>query len=72
MKTTHNITAVEYITIQAQAVAAEGHISARLADLFFQLATVREARTVEGWDALVNAAKDADSTIAEAIEFAEP
>lgn len=68
------ISAVAYITVQADLASKEGPVSARLADLFFQLTQVREPRTIEEWDALVVSAMSSDdptTTIAEAIEFAE-
>lgn len=75
MKTTKTaakkIGPIAYITAQAELAAKEGPLSARLADLFFQCAQVQEARTFEEWEALVMSAMEAESTIAEAIEFGE-
>lgn len=73
MKTMNSkkISGATYVSIQADLASREGAVSARLADLFFQCATVRDHRTVEGWDALVLAARTADVSIAEAIEFGE-
>lgn len=72
MKTTaKTISAVAYISLQADLAAREGAVSAKLADLFFQCAQVRGERTVEQWDALVVSAMGAGVTIADAIEFAD-
>lgn len=73
MKTTTNskISGAAYIALQADLASREGAISARLADLFFQCAVIRGERTTEEWDALVTAAKAAEVTIVEAIEFGE-
>lgn len=68
---TSKISGAAYVALQADMASREGAVSARLADLFFQCAIIRGERTVEGWDALVNAAKEAESTIGEAIEFGE-
>lgn len=65
------ISAVAYITFQAELASKEGPVSPRLADLFFQLTQVRETRTIEQWDALVVAAMQNEVTIADAIEFSE-
>lgn len=72
MKTnTKKISAVAYITVQADLASKEGAVSPRLADLFFQCAQVRGERTVEQWDALVVSAMQAEVSIAEAIEFGD-
>ena len=65
------ISAVTYITIQADMAAKEGPVSAALADLFFQLTQVRGERTIEGWDWLVAQAMEAESTIEDVLEFGE-
>lgn len=66
------ISAVAYITIQADMAAKEGPVSPRLADLFFQCAQVRGERTIEDWDKLVIAAReDADLTIEDVLKFGE-
>lgn len=67
------ISAVAYITFQADLASKEGPVSPRLADLFFQLTQVREERTIEEWDALVVAAQTADDdvTIADVLEYGE-
>lgn len=69
--TTTAISAVAYITVQADMAAREGAVSPMLADLFFQCAQVRGERTMKQWDDLVVAAMEAQSTIAEALEFGE-
>ena len=65
------ISAVTYITIQADMAAKEGPVSAALADLFFQLTQVRGERTIEGWDALVVQAMEAESPIEDVLKFGE-
>lgn len=65
------ISGVAYIGIQADLASREGAPSAQLAGLFFQCATVGGQRTVEEWDALVLAAREAVATVADAIEFAD-
>lgn len=65
------ISAVTYITIQADMAAKEGPVSPRLADLFFQLTQVRGERTIEGWDRLVVLAMESESPIADVIEFGD-
>lgn len=72
MKTQNKtITSVAYIALQADLASREGHVSPRLADLFFQCAQVRGERTVEQWDALVVEAMRAEVSIADALEFGE-
>ncbi len=70
MKTTA-ISGAAYCGIQADLASREGAVSAKLAHLFFQCAVATGTRTVEEWDALVNAAREAEVTIAEALEFGE-
>ncbi len=70
MKTT-TISGAAYIALQADLASREGAISAKLAHLFFQCAVVAGARTVEEWDELVNAAREAEVTVAEALELRE-
>lgn len=71
MKSSKTISAVAYITIQADIASREGAFGPGWAELFFQCASVGGERTLEAWDALVVAAKTADVSIAEAIEFGE-
>lgn len=74
MKTTttsKKLSGVSYIAIQADLSSREGGVSALLADLFFQCACIPGTRTLEEWDALVNAARAAESTVAEALEYGE-
>lgn len=66
------ISGAAYVAIQADLVSREGAVSAQLADLFFQCAATKGARTVEEWNALVIEARRAEVSIAEVIEFAEP
>lgn len=60
-----------YVGIQADMASREGGVSALLADLFFQCPCIPGTRTLEEWDALVNAARAAESTVAEALEYGE-
>lgn len=71
MKTTALINGVAYIAHQATLASSEGPISERLADLFFQCAQIRGNRTVEQWDSLVNAAREADVSVSDALEYME-
>ena len=59
------------LTSVATIDSREGAVSAKLANLFFQCACVTGARTVEEWDALVVAARSAEVSISEALEFGE-
>lgn len=63
--------AVDYIAHQAAIASREGPVSPKLADLFFQCAQIQGDRSVEEWDALVNAAREAEVNVAEALEFNE-
>lgn len=69
--TTKEISGAAYVALQADLASREGAVSATLAHLFFQCAVVQGMRTVEEWDALVNKARSAEVTIADAIEFDE-
>ncbi len=74
MKTTttaKRISGVAYVAMQADLASREGAVSASLAHLFFQCALVTGERSIEEWDALVLAARGADATVAEALEFGE-
>lgn len=71
MKTTKGISGAAYCGLQADLAAREGAVSAKLAHLFFQCATMTGERALEEWDALVNAAREAGATIEEALEFGE-
>lgn len=65
------VSGVAYVTLQADMASREGGVSPALADLFFQCACVAGTRTVEAWDTLVNAARAAESTVAEALEYGD-
>ena len=69
--TTTGISGAAYCGLQADLASREGAVSATLAHLFFQCATLAGERTVEEWDALVNAAREAGATVEEAVEFGE-
>ncbi len=69
--TTKQISGAAYVAFQADLASREGAVSATLAHLFFQCACVPGTRTVEDWDALVIAARGAEATIADALEFGE-
>jgi hypothetical protein len=69
--TTKAISGAAYCGLQADLAAREGAVSAVLAHLFFQCAVIDGARTVEEWDALVVAARSAEVTVTEALEFGE-
>jgi len=65
------ISGAAYVAYQADLAAREGAISARLADLFFQCACIEGVRSVEEWDRLVLAAREAEVSVKDAIEFGE-
>lgn len=65
------ITAVAWITMQAEASAREGAFSDKIAARIFSAAQVQGERTVAAWDELFASAHEAEVTMAEANEFAE-
>lgn len=72
MKTTNQkMSGAAYVGVQADLVSRDGAVGAHFADLFFQCAVLKTARTLEEWDALVVAAHTAEVSIAEAVEFGE-
>jgi len=69
--TTKEISGAAYVGLQADLASREGAVSAALAHLFFQCACITGMRTVEQWDALVIAARSAEVSIADAVEFGD-
>ena len=69
--TSKTISAVAWITMQADISAREGAFSDRTAARIFGAAQVKGERTVEEWDALFALANSADVSMADAAEFGE-
>ena len=65
------ISAVAWITMQADISAREGALSDKVAARIFGAAQVKGERTVEEWDELFAAAHSAECTMAEAAEYGE-